>query len=98
MRYFVVSNQPSSALRLLEQTVFRVPMVDTSGREKFLKLPPASVCNKVLDSAAQVRGCEGLWGVLGVGWKVQVCDSETESSTLMSCALQASAGKTCVAY
>ncbi|KAL6768679.1 hypothetical protein ACKKBF_B15760 [Auxenochlorella protothecoides x Auxenochlorella symbiontica] len=53
LRYFVVSNQPSSALRLLEQTVFRVPMVDTSGREKFLKLPPASVCNKVLDSAAQ---------------------------------------------
>lgn len=58
MRYFVVSNQPEAALRLLEQTVFRVPVLDPSGQEKYLRLPPATVCNKVLDAAAQVwAGC-----------------------------------------
>lgn len=56
MRFFVISHRPQQALDLLEKSIFRTPSpFPASLGTKVLKLPPASVCNKVLHSAAQVR-------------------------------------------
>lgn len=57
LRFLVMQQTPQAtkeALALLEQSVFRTPVVDASGAAKFLKLPPASVCNKVINTSVQV--------------------------------------------
>ena len=42
---------------MLERSIFRQPIImdSTAHKIRYLKLPPASVCNKVLDSAAQTH-------------------------------------------
>lgn len=56
IRFFVINNRPSDAVDLLERSLSRTPIVDAAAQKlRYLKLPPASVCNKVLDSAAQTR-------------------------------------------
>ena len=57
IRFFVINNRPNDALDLLERSVVGTPIHDPIAPHKvrYLKLPPASVCNKVLHSAAQTR-------------------------------------------
>lgn len=56
IRYFVINNRPNDALDLLERSLFRQPIMDSAAQKvRYLKLPPASVCNKVLDSAAHTK-------------------------------------------
>eukprot|EP00890_Picochlorum_soloecismus_P004448 jgi/Picsp_1/5003/NSC_02366-R1_pentatricopeptide repeat-containing protein len=55
IRYFVVNQKVEDALDLLKKSVDRIPL-DGSGEQsamKYLKLPPPSVCNKVLHAAAK---------------------------------------------
>jgi pentatricopeptide repeat protein len=52
----VINNRPNEALDLLERTLFKTPIVDPlTNKVRYLKLPPASVCNKVLDSVSNVE-------------------------------------------
>jgi pentatricopeptide repeat protein len=56
LRFFVISNQPAAGLDLLERSILGQPIAGAPGAPpRFLKLPPAAVCNKVLHSAAQSR-------------------------------------------
>jgi hypothetical protein len=53
LRYFVINSHPNQALDLLQQSLDRSPVRTANGSLKFLKLPAATVVNKVLDSSAQ---------------------------------------------
>ncbi|KAL4534481.1 hypothetical protein Ndes2526A_g05377 [Nannochloris sp. 'desiccata'] len=56
IRFFVINNRPNEALDLLERTLLKTPIVDPqTNKVRYLKLPPASVCNKVLDSVSNVE-------------------------------------------
>lgn len=53
LRYFVINDQPASALTLLERSVFQTPTFHSDGKARLLRLPPATVCAKVLDGCAR---------------------------------------------
>eukprot|EP00887_Chlorella_sp_A99_P002799 scaffold6.g2799.t1 len=56
LRFLVMQGNPhasQAALALLEQSVLRQPIAEPGGSPKFLRLPPASVCNKVISACAQ---------------------------------------------
>jgi len=51
-----MSNRASDALDLLHRSLFQTPVPDpVTGKVRYLKLPPASVCNKVLHSASTTK-------------------------------------------
>lgn len=56
IRFFVVNNRAADALDLLRRSLFQTPVPDpATGKVRFLKLPPATVCNKVLHSASKTN-------------------------------------------
>ena len=66
-RYLVADQQ---ALDLLEKSVHRTPLISPSAhgpKTRFLKLPPAQVCNKVLSSAAREPKLVARWVTAGSG-------------------------------
>jgi len=52
MRYFIMNGKVQGALEMLKKSLDQTPVIAQS-EYKYLKLPPPSVCNKVLHSVAQ---------------------------------------------
>jgi len=85
IRFFVINNRPNEALDLLERTIFKTPIVDPqTNKIRYLKLPPTSVCNKVLDSASNVEDPDLVVRAADLAGALQLEGVELEPRTAQS--------------
>ena len=70
---------------MLERSLNKTPISDpATGKPRYLKLPPASVCNKVLDSAAHVKDAEFIHRAADLATALQYQGITLEPRTVQS--------------